>query len=360
MAPGISKSKIVYMALCAAILVSLYSHWMVFDKWIAPTYGNVGIHLATARHVIEHGEYPLNDYSYGGNVPSLYVPIFRVNLASIAMLTGLSLDLVARLTVLVMAILLPLGFFLLARRLFGDVAGAFAAFLSLLPAELLIYTVRPLPQGLGLVLLPIAFYLVLKENRIAALVAAFGVAWVHQEALLFYVAVVGAFGVVKGVEFLWKRRDAAKNAAVLALACAALATAAYLAWHFFMVGNIAVWELAQFKHHEGGVVSFEGIADKTGAVVTALSIVGLIFLAYGIFEKYKARKQAAKPATDFTTEEFALTALAVGLLLVKNDVLGVQVFMDRFIVYLNEAMIPVAALGAAKLVETALGISRRP
>ena len=145
--------------LAVGLLLSLYTHSMVYQEWHMPTYGNTMIHVASARHLVEHGYYPLeNDYSYGGGVPNLYVPVYRFSLAEAVFLTGADYDAISRLFVMVFALLVPLGFFLLARQAFGEWAGVAAAFLASLVPELLIYTVRPLPQAMGLALLPIAFY----------------------------------------------------------------------------------------------------------------------------------------------------------------------------------------------------------
>ena len=109
------KRFIVPALLLLAVLLSLYSHSMVLDEFYRPTYGNTNVHTASEKHLIQHGYYPIqNDYSYGGGVPNLYVPLYRFFAAGFMGLSGLDFDFGNRLIVLFLAVLIPLGFFLLA------------------------------------------------------------------------------------------------------------------------------------------------------------------------------------------------------------------------------------------------------
>ncbi|PIO06548.1 hypothetical protein COT29_00445 [Candidatus Micrarchaeota archaeon CG08_land_8_20_14_0_20_59_11] len=338
----------VLLLLVGALLLSLYTHVMVFSEWHMPTYGNTMIHVAAARHLVEHGYYPLdNDYSYGGGISNLYVPVYRFALAEGVFLTGADYDIISRLFVMAFALLVPLGFFLLGRTAFGEWAGVAAAFLSSLVPELLIYTVRPLPQGMGLALLPIAFYLMITGRRAPALAAAFIVSLVHQEAAVFLVGVAAAFFGLKLLEaaLRWsidRGRFALGETAITAFACAALGTATYFAWHFFATGNLDVFSLAQFQHHEGNAVDYALLLSKTGRVVLALSIAGAFACAWAIYEKWKTRKIDA--------ELFAFGVALAGLGAIKNDVFGLRVFMDRFIVFLSLGLILLAAFGLTQSV----------
>ncbi len=316
---------------------------MVFDEFVAPTFGNTGVHVASARHFVEKGTYPLEDYSYGGGVPNLYVPVYRAFVAEMAWLTSWDFDFINRFIVMIFALLVPLGFFALGHRLFGAPAGVFSAFLASLPAELLIYTVRPLPQAMGLALLPIAFLLVFKGLRLPALLSSVAVSLVHQEAALFFVGGAFAYGVA-GAALNLMRMERVGDKFLLALACWLAGTVTYLAWHFSMSGTIAFWELAQFKHHEGNVLEWGFFWEKTGLVVPVLgflgTVVGTVFLSKKVFRKH-----------DFKPELFVLALLAVGIVLVKNDLIGLRVFMDRFLVYLQQPLIVLAGLGASKAIE---------
>ncbi|HLC38260.1 MAG TPA: hypothetical protein VJI71_02295, partial [Candidatus Norongarragalinales archaeon] len=184
------EKKIVLILLALAVAFSIYGHSMVWSEWYYPTFGNTNVHVAFAKYMLTHFSYPLgNDFSYGGGIPALYVPGYRIALAIAGGIFGI--DLAQRLLVMLFALMLPVGFFLFARELFGDYAGVIAAFFASLPTELLVYTVRPLPQAFGLALLPFAFYAIAANRRKLALILTLAIALVHQEAIAFLAA--GAF-----------------------------------------------------------------------------------------------------------------------------------------------------------------------
>ncbi|VVB67253.1 Uncharacterised protein [Candidatus Norongarragalina meridionalis] len=347
----------VLLLLAGALLLSLYTHSMIFQEWHMPTYGNTMIHVASARNLVEHGYYPLeNDYSYGGGIPNLYVPVYRFTLAEAVFLTGADYDLISRLLVVLFALLVPLGFFLLARAAFGEWAGLAAAFLASLVPELLIYTVRPLPQAMGLALLPVAFYLMMTGKRGPALAAAFIISLVHQEAAVFLVGVAAAFFGLKLLEaaLRWavdKEKFSLDGTALTALGCAAVGTVTYFAWHFFVMGNLDILSLAQFQHHEGNFVDFSLLVLKTGKVVLALSVVGVIACAWAIYEKWKPRK--------INAELFAFGIALAGLGAIKNDVFGMRVFMDRFIVFFDLGLILLAAYGLAAALRLVVSLQKK-
>lgn len=415
----IFSEKLLILGLLLAVGLSIYTHSMVFREWTMPTYGNTFIHVASVRHTIEYGAYPMIDYSYGGGVPNLYVPFYRLFIANAVLLTGLSIDFVSRMAVMLFAVFFPLAMFSLGKRLFGVEAGVFAAFFASLPGELLIYTVRPLPQALGMVLLPVAFLALFSEKTKAALFMAFAVSMVHQEAAVFFAG--ASFGYFLLVQFFKE-----KKGAQLAFYCFIVATATYLLWHYWVMHSFNVFELAQFKNHEGGMVSMDSYLTKTGIVVAALSLVGLLFVLRGMLRdflqqfpvnedlqalaeqavllafaaasvffylngfsfQYQAAEAPLKdlhsalgfipPAfqtagisvlfgivvalfATFTASKtkissigayshlFAFAVFFTGFFATKNDAVGIRVFMDRFLVYLQEPLVLLAALGCASL-----------
>ena len=427
------KHKVIIL-LFMAILLSVHTHWMVMREWHMPTYGNTMIHVASARHVIEKGEYPLIDYSYGGGIANLYVPGYRILVAVLVLLTGLSLDFASRLIVLLFGIMVPLGFFILGKKLFGENVGTIAAFASILPGELLIYTVRPLPQAFGLALLPIAFHAFYTKNFRVALLCAFAITLIHQEAIAY---LVGGLGVYFGfiiLHLLWKvilgkGFDSAKHSALLKTSLYGIlfSLAVYLLWQFVIIGHINVFELAQFKNHEGNTVSMDSYILKTGSLIANFSLAGL-FVCLAIFTKYAIDDIDSLPSeikpglrsfviflfasfgsyfvlNNFSISrnaslvsisfpfflgplagmEIAAISLAVaffgvllmkvldrsenyqkfdklaylflfalffaGFVAVKNDAIGLRVFMDRFLVYLQIPLIILAALGLNSLLE---------
>jgi len=449
------KGKLfVWLGLACVVALSLSSHSLVLSEWHMPTFGNTMIHVANAREVLEQGGYPLwADFSYGGlpqGLRNTYVPAYRMTLAAVGFLFGApvaqlfpayaligfdqtdaALDLISRFLVLLFAVLLPLGFFLLARRLFGEPAGVFAALFSTLCAELLIYTVRPLPQAFGLVLLPFAFVELVRGNKISSVVLALLVAMVHQEAVAFYAAVAFAYAVFL-IAFenksYWPVASLnVSRQAKIALACWLVASVAYLGWQFYTLGSPNIFELAQFKYHEGGPATVEiflakvgwanallgfaaigvagawllagkigrriaqqalaaaffvggllcahGIVKQAGflpqlaflfpdavgsssTMVVSISVGGILFgiacavviffvsrMLWDVVEKHKEQSGALL---------FAVSALCAGFALVKNDVVGINVFMDRFIVFLALPLVLLAAWFSQVLVERLL------
>ncbi|MFA4946850.1 MAG: hypothetical protein WC607_04940 [Candidatus Micrarchaeia archaeon] len=337
--------------LLAAIALSLYAHSAVLSEFVMPTYGNTMIHVANARHLVETGFYPIqDDYSYGGGAPNLYVPLFRFAYAEAVLLTGLSFDLVGRLFVLLFALLLPLGFYLLASRAWGEWAGAAAAFASCLVPELLIYTVRPLPQALGLALLPVAFYFLAKNNWRAAPAATLLVTLVHQEAGVFLVGCAFAYAFARVAHASWHAKKLVFPAeARLGFACWTCGVAAYFAWHFFVMGNLAVFDLAQFQHHEGGRVTFDLLLTKTGKAV----------LLFGALGALAAFWRALRSRVPNETELLLLACVGAGLFACFNDLVGINVFMDRFIVFLALPLVCFAALGLKEAYAFAERVSTR-
>ncbi|MBU1197369.1 glycosyltransferase family 39 protein [Candidatus Micrarchaeota archaeon] len=432
------KRNPVPLLLLLAVALSLYTHSMVWKEFTMPTYGNTFIHVASIRHMLEHASYPVIDYSYGGGIPNLYVPFYRLFIANSVLLTGLSIDFISRLAVMLFAILVPLGFFAVTKRLFGLNAGIAAAFLASFPGELLIYTVRPLPQSLGMVLLPVAFLAIFSEKWRPALLITFGIAMVHQEAIAF---LVGAVGVYAAVAFLFYLIGEAKNIRVgtarmmtssalselkiarLAVVVAILGLASYVLWHYFVMNSFNIFDIAQFKYHEGGLVTVDSFLTKTGIIVTVFSLLGLTFVGYRLLELVASQSHRFRSlsnevqfglrnsalflvvalATYFHFNNYSMasvslqslgSAIVLGLMIVifvafishtptfmqlpnssflftfavfgagvaavKNDVVGIRVFMDRFLVHLQEPLIILAALGVAAVYEFFEAIRERP
>ncbi len=343
---GFQRISAVQSALVVvAVVVSVWAHAGVFDAFLAPTYGNTGIHQANARELVETGHYPFqNDFSYGGGIPNLYVPLYRFALAQLVVLSGLDFDAAQRWMVMLFALALPLAFFAFGSA-FGPWVGVAAAFLASLPAELLIYTIRPLPQGLGLVLLALAFGFILHQSRWAIL-AGLLIALVHQEAAVFFAVAAFAFAIATKLHDALLKTDSSR-VFWISFAAWAATTATYFLWNFLILGHFNVFQLAQFQHREGGPVSVDLLVDKTGWLLLGLALAGLLIC---LWVAYSAL--ARKHAQPFSLPAALMLALvAVGLFAIKNDAVGIGVFMDRFIVYLQVGLIVLAAFGLVRMVQ---------
>lgn len=347
--------QLISIALIAcAVAASLWSHSLVLKEFYMPTFGNTGMHAAPAHEFVETGYYPkIDSYSYGGGIPFLYVPLYRVLVGALVMLTGLSLEAVSRLSVMLVGALLPIAFYLLGRKAFNERVGLFAAFFSVLPAELLIYTVRPLPQALGMLLIPIVLWLLLERNWAGALIGSLALALTHQESALVLAGAVFVYGIALFLLSLKaapedekrKAQNERRKQAFIAIGCWAVMVAAYFAWQFVTVGHLNLFSTAQFVNHEGSAVGWTEVANQTGVVVQALFFVGLAAIAARIALRWKKKEK-------FLIENGELIALALTatcLVLIKNDLIGINVLMQRFIAYLDQAIVLVAAIGASEI-----------
>ncbi|MBI5229255.1 hypothetical protein HY991_04030 [Candidatus Micrarchaeota archaeon] len=343
--------------LLAAVLLSAYSHSLVFKEFMMPVYGNVGIHGAFIRELVEKGNYPLVDkYSYGGGIPNIYVPLYRMAVAEMVLLTGISIDFASRLVVLLISLLLPIAFFILARTLFKKqerfalIAGLAAAFFVSLSPELLIYTVRPLPQAMGMLLIPVILFLVLKQLYFPVALFTFLLTMVHQESAFFLVLCCFAFGFFLLVKMFLSSLEKEEQRMLRAtFLCWFVGTASYFVWNAAMTGHFNVFGTAQFTYHEGNSVSIGKIYSSIGTLSFAFSVIGLVTLFTG-FALRLPEKIKKFFAVETLPTVFLFSLLVVGIAAIKNDVLGINVFMDRFIVYLNEPLVLLAAFGFSKVI----------
>jgi hypothetical protein len=127
----------------------------------------------------------------------------------------------------------------------------------------------------------------------------------------------------------------------LAFACWAVGTVAYVGWHFLVMGNLNIFGLAQFQHHEGNVLEPKAFLEKTGYVVTFLSLIGLVSSLILL----SGEKELKKHLPLF----FLLCCTLTGIAVVKNDLVGISVFMDRFLVFLQVPLIALAGIGVQSI-----------
>ncbi|MFH1780208.1 MAG: glycosyltransferase family 39 protein [Candidatus Micrarchaeota archaeon] len=322
-----NENELRVIFLTIALVLSVHAHSMIFNEQYYPTFGNTNIHVASENHLIQHGEYPLqNDYSYGGGIPNLYVPVYRFFAAQTIFLTGLSFNEINRWIVILFALLLPIGYYLLAKEAFGETAGLFSAVLVSIVPEMLVYTIRPLPQAMGLALLPLAFFAIIKGSKKIAALSSIAIVLIHQEAGVFLVASVFSFAVLSIIINFFKKEKLVSKLSEKALIAWFAGTLAYFAWHFFVTGNLDVFGLAQFQHHEGAIVSIQFLIEKTSLLVLLTGLVGAaLTIASGLKQKQEAI--------------LVLGIFLFSLFAIKNDLVGLQVFMDRFIVFLQIPLI---------------------
>lgn len=313
--------------LILAILTSIYIRLPVFDHFIMPTFGNTFIHVTIARETIDTGYFPLIDYSYGGGIPNLYVPAYRMLIAELSLLFGVDIIILSRYLVLFFGVLASLSFYVLTKSFSNEWAGVFAAFLASISPELVIYTLRPLPQSLGMVLVPFAIFAIVKNNYLLTALSFIFISLLHQETAL---VLVGIIFVYYNLALLFK-----SSAERLALIAFIIGVFTYLIWHFAIVGNINIMELAQFKYKESG--SSPNLFDLTNGVekmplFTRIGFLVSLFTIPGLLISLKKKNY-------LLLSFFILNFLAVG-----NEYIGIGVFADRFVAYLCQPMVVLSAI----------------
>ena len=107
----VKDKRFAYLALIAVIALSANSHLLVYKNEHMPTFGNTFINIASERHFVQNGFYPIErDYSYAGLAPNSYVPFYRSAIAVTSALLSIDVEDVSRLFVILFALLLPIGF----------------------------------------------------------------------------------------------------------------------------------------------------------------------------------------------------------------------------------------------------------
>jgi hypothetical protein len=115
----------------------------------------------------------------------------------------------------------------------------------------------------------------------------------------------------------------------------------YGLWQLYSLHTLSILGLAQVKYHEGTPVDFlasdfrVGFFERAGLIVLPFAVTGLAWL-----ERNKVNKR------------FLLYSWVVAsLLLTKNDLLGISIFMDRFLTFFVGSLIIAAGIGAFAVVQ---------
>lgn len=297
--------------------------------YFLPTYDNAMLHAGRAADVIATGLWPYYELVFGGITPSYHLPAYPALIAAFSTLTGLNLLWAERGVTLLLALFLPFAFFMLAKHVANDWrAGALAAFFALVSANMMPWVTRNAPVAFGAVLLLLALYFVAARRPKPAAFVAFALALTHPVALAVLVLTLVMYQVL-----LIARRRSAARAAMLS---AAVAFATYLAWHMRLTG-LSCLTLKCLP---------QGAAREFGKSINLLEYFQQIPQALGI-AGVAAALLSKRISTEHKTLLFAW--LAATLLLVKNDLLGIGVFTERFLTYLDQAVAVFAGIGIAVL-----------
>lgn len=336
------------LALILLVLVpGLWLRLQVFRiGYYTVTYGNTATHISWADLFLRTGQFPLWEPSYGGK-PSLYVPIYRLLLTAVAWLFQGD-AIFASNVITVASVVSPIGLLLVVKAITGRFyPGLIAVLVSETSSQLVIYTARPLPQFLGMTMLPIAVYLFLRGRYVATTITSLLITMTHQETALVLVLVLSMYLLLIGIlnllkKPIWSRTNPCKRISVpsadwvACLAATSLSIIFYLSWQGLITGNLNIFTLAQFKFHEHSVVQWNHLIE--------IGITCLVFGSTGATIFY-AREGVSRNGV------FMASWLLVCLLAIKNELFApiapsiFPIMCDRFLAYLAQVLSVFAAIG---------------
>lgn len=357
------------VALILIIIIALWYRLGIINSFVIPTYGNTMYHVGIERETIVTGYYPTLELSYGGGFHNFYVPAYRMLIASMSVATGIDPMVMSGLMTITVAIFILLALYALALRLSNNLYIAlFAAFFFLMSPDLTIYTMRPLPELLGLLLVPFTIYFVIQKNWPVAVLGAIATALTHQMTLLTLFAVISlytAFQLIRAGYIYYKRKDRKEDympivkQAMWCVVVAGVACLTYALWQMYSMGTLNILNIAQVVNREGNPVDLPLFA-RTGVFVLPFCAIGLVYI---ISEWLKTlREPKAETATGqasstnpgkseyafhITTDSVLLIIawVIMTLLLTFNDWFGIHIFMDRFLTFFAQIAVVVAGFG---------------
>jgi len=331
-----------YVFIVALIIPYISYRLEVIKNYIIPTYGNTMYHVGIERLITQTGFYPTEELSYNGGFHHFYVPSYRLFVSSFSLITTTDPMVTSGMLTIIISLAIFGIIYAITKRASNPFAGVCALFLLIVSPEMTIFSIRALPELLGLFMFPLTLYFILLNNTskrcslnaytYLSILAASITALTHQMTLLTLAFVLIIYGLTQ-----------LKNRAELLNAWMPLAAAItmYGVWQFYSLHTLNILGLAQVKFHEGMPVDLfasaykVGFIERTGLLVIGFCILGIVYLEY--------KK---------TDKRFLLYAwIGASLILTKNDLFGISIFMDRFLTFMVEGMIIVGGIGAYATLE---------
>jgi len=326
-----------YVVIVALFILFLSYRLNVLGGYVIPTYGNTMYHVGIERLTLETGHYPTQEFSYNGGFPNFYVPAYRLLIVSQAAFTGIDPMVMSGLMTIALAIAVFGVIYAFSKQLLGASAAVCALFFLTLSPEITIFTIRALPELLGLVMFPLTLFFVMKNRKegpfqfngyvALSVIAAAVTALTHQITLLILALVLAVYALTQ-----IKNRNEFLKAIVPLVASIAV----YGLWQVYSLHTLSILGLSQVRYHEGTPVDFfasaftVGFFDRAGLLVVPFAAIGLVWLEIKKVEK-----------------RFLLYSWVIAtLLLTKNDLLGIHIFMDRFLTFFVESLIIAGGVGA--------------
>ncbi|MGZ4906054.1 MAG: hypothetical protein ACXV5T_04875 [Halobacteriota archaeon] len=326
-----------YAVIVVLLLLFVDYHVRVLQNYVIPTYGNTLYHVGIERLTLESSYYPSQELSYNGGFPNFYVPAYRLLIASQSLVSGIDPMLMSGLMTIMLSVAIFGIVYAVAKRFAGISAAVAALFFLTLSPEMAIFTLRALPELLGLFTLPLTLFFILVNKSespfqfngyvLLSIIAAAVTALTHQITLLTLAAVLSVYALTQ-----LRNRNELLRVIVPLVALFSV----YGLWQLYSLHTISILGLSQVKYHEGTPVDFfagansVGFFERAGLLVLPFAAVGLAWLQRDKIDK-----------------RFLLYSWVVAsLLLTKNDLFGVGIFMDRFLTFFVQSLVIAGGIGA--------------
>jgi hypothetical protein len=325
-----------------AVIIALFGLFVsyrlnVLQGYVIPTYGNTLFHVGIERLTIESGHYPTQELSYNGGFPNFYVPAYRLLVASQSLFSRIDPMVMSGLLTITLAIAVFGVIYAFTKQLVHASAAVCALFFLTLSPEITIFTIRALPELLGLFMLPLTLFFILANRTggpfqlnayvVLSVIAAAVTALTHQITLLTLALVLAAYALTQIKN---------KNEFLKAFVPLLTVVVVYALWQVYTLHTVSILGLSQVKYHEGTPVDFlasefrVGFFERAGVLLLPFAAIGLAWL-----ERNRTNKR------------FLLYSwIIASLLLTKNDLLGIGIFMDRFLTFFVESLIVAGGIGA--------------
>jgi len=300
------------------------------------SYGNTAAYMSWADLLLKNGALPLWEPSYGGK-PSLQLPIYGLFLSLVARIFGGDV-IAASNAMVVISTIAPIG---LALITWAITKNPYYSVLTVLISEssslLTVYAGRPIPQFLGMLLLPMALFFFFRRNYIAASIISVLTALTHQLSAVVLVFTFALYLIIASALTATKRLDPPLHIreAAACLGLIVLPILSYLAWQVALTGNSNILMLAQNYLHDSVSVDLN-LWLQIGYACLTLGFLGLALVLGEGASRVPALMIAWTIACILCTENQILAPIAPSVFPFMND---------RFLAFLPQPLSVLAALG---------------
>jgi hypothetical protein len=336
---GLIKKYWFTVALLLIVLIALWYRMGIIGNYVVPTYGNTMYHVGIERLTVLTQYYPSTEISYGGGYPNFYVPAYRLLIVSMSVATGIDVLVMSGLMAILLGIMVMLALFAVAYRLSDNLYIAlFAAFFFIMSPEITIFTIRPLPELLGLFTILFTLYFVVRKNWIMAMIGAALTALTHQMTLATLAAILGLYALFlflrAGLAYVKKEKAGEKfKEALSCLSPTLAACVTYGVWQMYSLGTLSLTGTAQLKNHEGNTVDLP-LLLRTGVSVLPFFAIGLSFILANFWDSLRGKKKAEE-ANVYGYHITAESALLIFAWIIATLILTFNDYINPLTQYIN-------------------------